>query len=137
MRYALAALAATALVLQACAQRPPAASGTRRFQADFVGAAKNCDVPKVTPTSGQETPIAMKMGNDGGWCAITIDNGGKPFDAGLLVTEPAHGKVYIHSVGDETRIDYTPDARFAGSDAFAVRLLPGAAVLRASVTVGQ
>jgi hypothetical protein len=107
------------------------------FQADFVGAAKNCDVPKVTPASGQETPVAMKMGNDGGWCAITIDNGGKPFDAGLLVTEPAHGKVYVHSVGDQTRIDYTPTARFAGSDAFAVRLLPGGAALRASVTVGQ
>lgn len=136
MRYALA-LVATALVLQACAQKPPAASGTRMFQADLVGAAKNCSVPEVTPAAGQDTPVPMKMGNDGGWCAITVDNSGKPFDAGLLVTEPAHGKVYIHSVGDRTRIDYTPDARFAGTDAFAVRLLPGAAVLRASVTVGQ
>ncbi len=135
MRYALA-LVAMALVLQACAQRPPA-SGTRMFQADLVGAAKSCSVPKVTPDPGQETPVAMKMGNDGGWCAITVDNGGKPFDAGLLVTEPAHGKVYIHSVGDATRIDYTPNARFTGADAFAVRLLPGSAILRANVTVAQ
>ncbi len=79
----------------------------------------------------------MTMGNDGGWCAINIDNGGKPFDAGLLVAEPSHGKVYIHSVGDETRIDYTPTARFTGTDAFVVKLLPGGAVLRASVTVAQ
>jgi hypothetical protein len=136
MRYALALLGA-ALVLQACEQKPPAASGTRMFQADLAGAAKNCSVPKVAPVAGQEAPVTMKMGNDGGWCAITVDNGGKPFDAGLLVTEPAHGKVYIHSVGDDTRIDYTPVARFAGTDAFAVRLLPGGAVLRANVTVGQ
>jgi hypothetical protein len=132
MRYALA-LVATALVLQACEQRPPAATGTRMFQADLVGAAKNCSVPEVAPAAGQEAPVTIKVGNDGGWCA----NSGKPFDAGLLVTEPAHGKVYIHSVGDKTRIDYTPNARFTGTDAFAVRLLPGGAVLRASVTVDQ
>ncbi len=136
MRYALA-LAATALLLQACAQRPPAAPGARVFQADLVGGAKSCTVPKVTPAAGQETPVAISMGNDGGWCAITVDNNGKPFDAGLLTSEPAHGKVYIHTVGDETRIDYTPNPRFAGTDAFAVRLLPGGAVLRASVAVGQ
>ena len=136
MRYALAALAATALLLQACAQKPPA-SGTRMFQADLAGAAKSCSAEKVAPAAGQETPVTMKMGNDGGWCAITVDNGGKPFDAGLLMTEPAHGKVYIHSVGDQTRIDYTPSARFVGSDAFAVRLLPGGAVLRANVAVSQ
>jgi hypothetical protein len=136
MRHA-PVIAVTALLLQACAERPPAAPGPRVFQADLVGAAKSCDVPKVSPTAGQETQVAIKMGNDGGWCAITVENAGKPFDAGLLVTEPAHGKVYIHTVGDQTRIDYTPDPHFTGSDAFAVRLLPGAAVLRASVTVGQ
>ncbi|HEX4173842.1 MAG TPA: hypothetical protein VHY82_15345 [Acetobacteraceae bacterium] len=136
MRHALA-LAATALLLQACTERPPAATGPRVFQADLVGAAKSCTVPKVTPTAGQETPVEIKMGNDGGWCAITVNDAGKPFDAGLLLTEPAHGKVYIHTVGDETRIDYTPEPRFAGSDAFAVRLIPGGAVLRASVAVGQ
>jgi hypothetical protein len=136
MRYALA-LAATALVLQACQQRPPAATGTRMFQADLLGAAKNCSVSEVAPAAGQDAPVTMEVGNDGGWCAITVDNSGKPFDAGLLVTEPAHGKVYIHSVGDKTRIDYTPNARFTGTDAFAVRLLPGGAVLRASVTVDQ
>ncbi len=136
MRY-VPVLAATAVLLQACTERPPAASGPRVFQADMAGAAKSCDVPKVTPAAGQEVPVAIKMANDGGWCAITVDDAGKPFDAGLLVTEPSHGKVYVHTVGDQTRIDYTPDPRFTGSDAFAVRLLPSGAVLRASVAVGQ
>jgi hypothetical protein len=107
------------------------------FQADLVGSAKSCTVPQVTPAAGAETPVTINVGNDGGWCAITVNNGGKPFDAGLVLTEPAHGKVYIHTVGDDTRIDYTPDSRFTGSDAFAVRLIPGAAVLRASVSVSQ
>jgi hypothetical protein len=136
MRYALA-LAATALLLQACAQRPPAAPGARVFQADLAGASKSCTVPQVTPAAGQETAVPIRMGNDGGWCAVTLNNAGKPFDAGLLVTEPTHGKAYIHTVGDNTRVDYTPDARFAGSDSFAVKLIPGGALLRVSVTVGQ
>jgi hypothetical protein len=38
-------------------------------------------------------------------------------------------------VGDETRIDYTPDRRFAGSDAFTVKLIPGDATIKVAVTV--
>ena len=44
-------------------------------------------------------------------------------------------QVYIHPVGNATRIDYTPDARFSGSDTFVVKLLPGSPVLRVSVAV--
>ena len=77
----------------------------------------------------------MKLGNDGGWCAITVNNNGKPFDAGLLATPPAHGKALIHTVGNDTRIDYTPAARYVGADAFTVRLIPGDATLRVTVTV--
>ena len=51
----------------------------------------------------------MQVGNDGGWCGITVAQDGKPYDAGLLTQAPEHGKVYIHPVGDATRIDYTPD----------------------------
>ena len=43
--------------------------------------------------------------------------------------------VYIHPVGDDTRIDYTPDLGFSGIDSFVVRLLPGNPVLRVNVTV--
>jgi hypothetical protein len=94
-------------------------------------------VPKVAPAAGQQAPVAMKVGNDGGWCAITVANGGKPYSAGLLITEPMHGDVLIHSVGDNTRIDYTPDVQFAGADSFVVRLVPGGATIAASVVVSR
>jgi hypothetical protein len=78
----------------------------------------------------------MTVGNDGGWCAITVTQPhGEPFDAGLLTQRPLHGKVLIHKVGDATRIDYTPDPNFTGTDSFAVSLIPGDPVIRAAVTV--
>jgi hypothetical protein len=136
--YARGGLATTALalLLQGCAQQQPA-STARVFASDLAGAARSCTVPKVTPAAGQPTPVAMKVGNDGGWCAITVDNGGKPYSAGLLVNQPAHGKVLIHSVGDATRVDYTPDVQYAGTDSFAVRLIPGDATITTSVTVSR
>lgn len=130
------AVAATAL-LQACANGPPPAPAARIFAADIAGGAKTCVVPKVTPAPGRQTPVEVKVGNDGGWCGITVNDGGKPYSAGLLVSEPEHGQVLIHSVGDNTRIDYTPAPRFAGADSFTVRLIPGDATLRASVSVGS
>jgi len=130
------AVTALALLLQGCAQ-PPAASTTRVFASDLAGAARSCTVPKVTPAAGQQTPVTMTLTNDGGWCAVTVDNGGKPFSAGLIATEPAHGKVLVHSVGDTTRIDYTPDVQYAGADSFTVRLIPGDATIATSVTVSR
>ena len=128
-------IAAIAVLLQACGPQGPATPGTRIFASDMAGAAKVCTVPKVTPAADKQTQVAMQMGNDGGWCAITVNNGGKPYSAGLLTTAPAHGKVLIHSVGDDTRIDYTPDAQYKGADTFVVRLIPGDATISASVTV--
>ena len=128
------ALALTAL-LQGCTQPPPA-STARVFQADMSGGAKKCQAPKVSPAAGQTADAPVNVGNDGGWCGITVSNGGKPYQAGLLIGAPAHGKVVIHTVGDDTRIDYTPDPRFSGGDSFTVRLIPGDATIRANVTVG-
>jgi hypothetical protein len=130
------AMAATALLLQACAEGPPPGPAPRIFAADVAGVAKTCVVPKVAPAAGQETPAEVKVGNDGGWCGITVSDGGKPYAAGLLTTAPAHGKVLIHTVGNDTRIDYTPERGFAGVDAFVVKLIPGDAMIRASVSVG-
>jgi hypothetical protein len=135
MRHGLA-IVATAVLLQGCAATPPAGSANRVFAADMAGGAKSCTVSKAVPAPGQQVPVDMKVGNSGGWCAITVNDGGKPYSAGLLIAQPAHGKVLIHSVGDNTRIDYTPDARFAGPDSFSVRLIPGDATIRASVAVG-
>jgi hypothetical protein len=128
-------LAATALLFQACAEKPLSAPATRVFAADLAGGAKNCVVPKVAPVAGQEIEVAVKVGNDGGWCGITINNGGKPYAAGLLASAPAHGKVLIHTVGNDTRITYAPERGFAGSDAFSVKLIPGDTGIRASVSV--
>lgn len=77
----------------------------------------------------------MRVANDGGWCAISVQLDGQPYAAGLLTDPPAHGKVYIHPVGNFTRIDYTPDSGFTGTDSFVVQLIPGNPALRTTVTV--
>lgn len=130
-----------AALAQSCA-RPPARAPARQYAVDQAGAAKSCTVPKVTPAGGKETPVPMTVGNDGGWCAISLtepaspkDAGPNPYKAGLLTSRPAHGKVYVHTVGDATRIDYRPAPGYAGPDSFAVTLVPGDATLRADVTV--
>jgi hypothetical protein len=127
-------LLGTGALLQGCAPKS-AAPGPRLFAVDLAGAAKTCKVSQVTPVAGQQTVVTMTVGNDGGWCAIAVANNGKPYDAGLLTTEPEHGKVLIHSVGNDTRIDYTPAPGYAGVDSFTVSLVPGKPVLRAAVTV--
>jgi hypothetical protein len=128
----------TGLGLAGCSQPEagPARSTLRVYAADLAGAAKVCDVPKVNVVAGGGTEAPMKVVNDGGWCAILLhQDGPKPFEAGLLTTRPNHGDVLIHEVGDETRIDYTPDRGFAGSDAFAVKLIPGNGIIQVPVTV--
>lgn len=127
----------TLLLLGGCVRNgAPAGSRMRVYAADLAGAAKVCDVGKVSPVADAGSEAAMKLASDGGWCAITVhQEGPKPYQAGLLTTRPEHGNVLIHEVGDDTRIDYTPDKGFAGSDSFAVKLIPGNANIRAAVTV--
>jgi hypothetical protein len=131
------ALLLSAGLLQACSHpSAPAGSATRVYAVDMAGAAKTCDGPRLSPASGEKAAVTIKMGNDSGWCAVRVYQAGpKPFDAGLLLTRPSHGSILIHEVGDETRIDYTPDRRFTGSDAFAVKLIPGDARLDVAVTI--
>jgi hypothetical protein len=43
--------------------------------------------------------------------------------------------VYIHAVGDFTRIDYTPDKGYVGPDSYQVTFLPRLPVLTVTVTV--
>ena len=131
------ALLLTGALLQGCGQKPEArVSRYRVFAADFAGGAKSCDVPKITPTAGQSTEVSMKLGNDGGWCGLPVYQAGPmPYDAGLLTARPAHGTVLIHGVGEETRIDYTPDRGYSGTDTFAVKLIPGDATLQVAALV--
>lgn len=132
------ALALGGLMLQGCAeQSSPQGPQPRLFASDFQGAAKSCTAPKPRLAAGKETIAAMKLDNDGGWCAISVANDGAPYAAGLLTQPPRHGKVYVHPVGAATRIDYTPDRGFAGDDAFVVRLLPDNPSLRVNVAVAR
>ena len=129
------ALLMTGLLLAGCA-RPVAGSKLRTYAADLAGGAMICKVPSVNPAAGATSDVAMNLANDGGWCGIRVHQPGpKPFGAGLLMVRPDHGAVTIHQVGDDTRVDYTPERGFAGGDAFAVKLLPGDAVLDVKVAV--
>jgi hypothetical protein len=136
-RAAWVVFALAGVVLQGCGQGPEQVTGpqTRLFASDFQGGAKTCVVPKPTLTPGKEASATMQVGNDGGWCGITVAQDGQPYSAGLLTQAPGHGKVYIHPVGDATRIDYTPDPGYSGADSFVVTLLPGDPTLRVNATV--
>ena len=129
----------TGLLLAGCSMTPgagPGGSKLRTYAADLAGAAKVCNVPKIDPAGGATTDASVKMSNEGGWCGLTVhQDGPRPFGAGLLTTRATHGTVTVHSVGDDTRLDYTPDRGFTGSDSFAVKLIPGNATVRVAVLV--
>jgi hypothetical protein len=96
--WPLAAVAAACLV-QGCTPARTA-SGTRLYASDLAGGARLCAVPAITVSNGQETTVPMTVGNDGGWCGISVaQSGPHPFAVGLLSTPPNHGKIYIHTVG--------------------------------------
>ena len=130
------ALAASLGALAGCAEQATPVSGSRVYYGDLQGMAKICTVPQnLALTAGEQTETTMLVGNDGGWCGITLANRGRAFDAGLLVGRPEHGRVHVHKIGDATRVDYTPDAGYGGPDRFTVRFLPGNPAIRVNVTV--
>jgi len=128
-------LAATALLAQGCAPQAPAWNGM--FAVDVAGGAKTCVAPAATPPDGKSVVAQVQMSNEGGWCGIIATHNGAAFDSYLLVTRPVHGQVYAHHVGTATRIDYTPDVGFTGADKFAVRMIPGDAIIEGDVTVSR
>jgi hypothetical protein len=130
-------IAMVGALLQACAPKPPPAPPARVFATDLEGAAKICEVPKIAPVAAEKAQVTIQVGNDGGWCGVAVAAGGKPYAAGLLTAPPAHGRVLIHTVGDVTRVDYTPESQFFGPDGFTIQLLPGDAVLRVEVSVSR
>lgn len=129
-----AVLVIAAGALQGCMKEASvqAGAGSPVYATDLAGKAATCTVPTVTPVDGKTVTVAMTTGG-GGWCGIPLMLNGKPYGAGLLSQAPKAGKVYVHAVGDATRVDYTPTGAAAGPDAFAVRLIPGNAVLRVAV----
>ena len=140
LRLPLASPLALAALLAACAQPPEtrqAAPGARLYANDLAGGAKTCTVPQpAVLAAGQQVDTVMTVDNDGGWCGITVaQSGPKPFAYGTVVGRPQNGRIHIHTVGDNTRVDYIPNAAFGGTDNFSVKLVPGNATMRVAVTV--
>ena len=127
-------LVATTLAVSGCA-RQGTWSGV--FAVDLQGQARTCVAPATSPPDGQMVQAQVQVSNEGGWCGITANRGGAPFEAYLLVNRPQHGRVFAHRVGANTRIDYTPNTGFTGADSFAVRVIPGNAVIQGAVTVAR
>lgn len=133
-----AAPIAVAVLVSACTQPQAPAQGPSRpvYATDLSGGARVCTVNSFSINPGRESVASMTVGNDGGWCDIKVrQQGPMPYEAGLLTVQPNHGKVYIHEVGDDTRIDYTPDPGYAGPDTFTVTLLPGRPLIHTTVNV--
>jgi len=119
------------LLLTACAQKPPPPPPPPPFTTgegvnDLIGQSQNCGDPKIVSVTDATTlTLTLSFVNDGGWCALRLQHGAGPFDAGLLPVLPQHGVVFIHKVQHFTRIDYTPNAAYVGPDSFIVKFLPG------------
>ena len=101
-----------------------------------MGASTRCEAGALVIKPAAAMATKMTLANSGGWCGLFLSQAnGDPFAAGLVKQMPAHGKIYVHTVGDRTRVDYTPDRFFHGSDSFAIKLLPGDGTLTVSVVV--
>lgn len=130
-----ASLAAALILAQGCAVQQAQWNGI--YPTDLAGGARMCVASPAAPADGQTVRAQMQVSNEGGWCGITATRNGAAFDSYLLVTRPAHGRVFAHRVGANTRIDYFPDAGYTGTDSFAVRTIPGNAIVEGVVTVSK
>ncbi len=120
MSLKLIAPLAAVLAVSACANTTPPVLADNDPRND--GIAKTCtptnpDMTKPGPYTG-----SIAMTNDG-WCGVfAVEKDGKPFSLGLLRTRPANGRVFIQKVANATRVEYTPNTGFTGTDSFTVAL---------------
>jgi hypothetical protein len=122
--YRLLAVAAAAIVLEGCATKPPEVGPSVDLN---VGIAKTCTFTPVQPAPGSNVSSAITMTNDG-WCAVrTTEADGQPFLLGLVRQRPAHGTMLVQKLGGETRLEYTPNPGYTGTDSFTAALRPKAA----------
>ena len=139
MSYRLIAVAAAAIALQGCASKaPPPSAATEDLN---VGIAKSCTFSPVQPAPGTTVNATITMSNDG-WCAVRVtERDGQPFQLGLVHDRPEHGTMLIQKLGGQTRLEYTPNAGFTGTDAFTALLRPRAggpdATVQVAVTVSR
>lgn len=135
-KLSIAVTATTVAALAGCApQKPAAPAATVDLN---VGIAKTCTSSPVDLSSGSGGSATISMTNDG-WCAVrTKDKDGQPFKFGLVKAKSQHGRILIQKIGGETRIEYTPENNYVGTDRFSVALasnLPGTPDSAIQVTV--
>lgn len=122
------------LGLAACATPPggPRAARNAVYATDLAGKAAVCVAAPVKVTDGKDVDATIATGG-GGWCAITVSRNDDPLTAGLLTEAPRSGSVYVHTVGDDTRVDYTPRGAVV-ADSFSVKFIPGDETMHVTVT---
>lgn len=106
-----------ALAVQGCATKPPTAAENLSDPMND-GRSTTCTATPVADGAGTIT-----MSNDG-WCSVALSDGGAPFVLGRVTARPANGRIVVQTVGRDTRVEYTPNERFTGSDRFTVALRP-------------
>ena len=124
IRFGIPAALLGVALLQGCAPKPSIVEEAAPSP-DLYGRipARACSVTPIVLRDGGESATTMTVANDGGFCGASLaDQGGHPFEVGLVTAPPVHGKPLIHTVGSKTEIDYTPARGFVGSDSFIVRL---------------
>lgn len=118
MHSKLIATLAAAIALSGCAMK--SAPTEQAVDLQNEGIAKTCTPSTVDPTAA--TPATITMTNDG-WCGVFVaEKDQRPFSLGLVKARPAHGRVYIQPVNQQTRIEYTANAGYVGADTFTVDL---------------
>ena len=120
MQLKLLAPLAAMLALTACANTRPPVLADNDPRNDGIATTCTPTNPNMKTTSPYTGTIAMA--NDG-WCGVfAVERDGKPFSLGLVRNRPEHGRVFIQKVANATRVEYTPNAGYVGSDAFTVAL---------------
>ena len=120
MNKQLIALAACIAALQGCAT--PTSAPQVAGEDLNIGIAKSCTASKVDVSAANTASATIAMTNDG-WCAVRLtEKDGKPFQLGLVRARPDHGRVLIQKMGGETRLEYSAENRYVGTDRFTVAL---------------
>ena len=139
MHTKLIATVAAVLALSGCATKAPPPAAAVDLQNE--GIAKTCTPSAVDLAAA--APATITLTNDG-WCGlVTAEKDGQPFKYGLVKTRPEHGRVYIRPVNGQTRVEYTANPDYVGSDRFAVALVsrtagaPDAAFVDMGATIGD
>lgn len=117
----LLALLAAAAVLPGCNNGQVANAPEPPFSTE--GIARSCTASTVDPAAGATATATIAVGNDGGWCALTVaETDGMPYATGLVRVRPQHGRIVIERSGNRTLVQYYPAPGYSGTDTFTAAL---------------